>query len=941
MKNIITLDFNDNIIACLAGFLKENLLKGGNDLTSCAVVFGGKRPALFLKKELSGILKSGFFPPVSFSMDEFMEYAVNKKSRYAQASDLDTSFMIYNIAKKCVPGIISGREDFVRFMPWALEIASFIDELDLERIDDSRLFNVEDIAEIGFEIPDNINEMLKNIVTIRKEYHKELKKKNIYSRGLKYLEASKNASKTSFDEFEKVIFCNPFYLHETEAGVIKSLMESGKGVLFFQKDDSRWKAFEKTENALGIKLDVKKGTKFSYGLNIHKGFDSHSQAALAGEILKNEKSPEKVVIVLSESGSIMPVLWEIPENIAEFNVSAGYSLKKSSLYDLVALIFKAQVTRKESEYYTGDYLKVLLHPFIKNMDMGKGAVVTRIIVHKIEEILLGIEETALAKSTFFELTRIETDEKLLNIIIEQLRHMGQKEKPGEITGVIRKLHNIAFGIWEAVDSFSGLAASMEEILSGVLNRSFKKNVPLNLKAAEKLYSISDEFKRSGFNKMIFPKEDIFKVFESRLDGAVISFAGSPLRGLQILGLFETRALNFETVIVMDANESVLPSLRLNEPLIPRQIMISLGLNRLEQEEEIQRYHFTRLISSAKNVHLIYDDSFGKERSRFIEELIWKKEKEKKKQQEFMRREARFRVDVLEKREGINKNPKVISYLKDFCFSPSSADTYVNCPLQFYYQYVLGLEEKEELCDEPQGNEIGIFIHDLLEDGYRRFVGKSMVINDSFRKSFNDLFEKRFRDRMEARMGPDAFMVKDVLKYRLERFLDNEEGRDVREIICLEKGHFGDTISFPSGNVRFKYRIDRVDRLEDGYILVIDYKTGMMPRPPADLKKLEEMSFDRISIKDTIHSFQLPIYYSFVKSKYSDLKINAALYNIREPGKFVYFIKQKNIETADRTLEICMKALEAIILEIRDPCRQFESDTDSQSCRYCPFSGLCG
>ena len=109
---------------------------------------------------------------------------------------------------------------------------------------------------------------------------------------------------------------------------------------------------------------------------------------------------------------------------------------------------------------------------------------------------------------------------------------------------------------------------------------------------------------------------MFRIFMNKLDHKPIAFSASPLKGLQILGLLETRSLNFENVLILDVNENSLPKLKIYEPLVPREVMISLGLNRLEKEEEIQRYQFKRLLSGARKVYLIYEESSKKEKAGF-------------------------------------------------------------------------------------------------------------------------------------------------------------------------------------------------------------------------------------------------------------------------------------------------------------------------------------
>ena len=159
----------------------------------------------------------------------------------------------------------------------------------------------------------------------------------------------------------------------------------------------------------------------------------------------------------------------------------------------------------------------------------------------------------------------------------------------------------------------------------MLEKSFVSSHPLNLKVLERIYEIIDELKDAEFKEQTFPQEDIFKILESKLKEEKVSFKGSPLKGLQILGLLETRALTFDNVIIMDANENILPKISVYEPLIPRQIMEGLGLERLKQEEEIQRYHFMRLVMGAKSAYFVYDDNPEKERSRFLEEIIWQRQ----------------------------------------------------------------------------------------------------------------------------------------------------------------------------------------------------------------------------------------------------------------------------------------------------------------------------
>ena len=156
---------------------------------------------------------------------------------------------------------------------------------------------------------------------------------------------------------------------------------------------------------------------------------------------------------------------------------------------------------------------------------------------------------------------------------------------------------------------------------------------------------------------------------------------------------ETRSLNFKNVIILDVNDQVLPYLKIYEPLVPQEVMISLGLNRLENEEQLQRYLFRRLLAGSENGHLIFQENPRNELSRFAEELIWQRQKQEGRLDVLEIPKACFSIQSLAQRLVIDKEKDVLEYLKNIRYSASRIDVYLFCPLRFYYQYVLGLKKK--------------------------------------------------------------------------------------------------------------------------------------------------------------------------------------------------------------------------------------------------------
>lgn len=935
MERIITYSFGEDFIAKLAAFLSNNFLKANNDLSRVVCVFGGRRPALFLQRELAKRIKKAYVPPRFFSMDEFIDYLVLPQ-RQQKINDLDACFFIYSLAKKHIPTLLEGRESFSAFLPWAREIISFIEQVDLEDIKNQSLLSIEKSASIGYEIPQNINHLLTQITSLRDAYHKILAEKNLSSRGIRYLQAAESVQSRSWEKFETVIFCNFFYLHATEHKIIKEIYQNGKGICIFQGSQDKWPVLATNAKKLSIVIKPKEEIT-QPDFSLYQGFDMHSQVGIVGEILAKIKNKDNTLIVLPQPQTLIPLLTEISPLLNEVNISLGYPLKRSSLYVLFDLISKAQEQRRDGTYYTKDYLNLLRHPLVKNLEMGENSATTRVMVHKIEEFIQGQEDTSIGGSLFLSLGEIEAEERIYLRVQEVLGNMDISISQAECKRLLIRLHELFFYSWEGIINFDQFSVIFRELLNILVEKSKLGHFPFNLKVVEKLYKIGQELESLSFKREKFGSNEIWEIFQQKLQGELISFTGSPLRGTQILGLLETRSLSFENVIIMDLNEAVLPKLKIYEPLIPREVMLNLGLNRLEKEEEIQRYQFMRLVSSTKKVHLIYEENQEREKSRFIEELLWAKQKKLKKLEVVIIPKARFAVEVASSVPSIKKTKDMIQFLKKATYSASRLNTYLNCPLQFYYQYVLGLKEREDLLQDPQASHIGTFIHELLADTFEVFVGRKPVISKVFRKNFFKKMEEKFQ-KLARRMRSDSFLLKQIIDNRMNKFLDNEVKRNVAKIISLECEREG-IWELDNKAIRFRYTADRIDELEDKSIVVIDYKTGGANVVPKRLSALSAMKMNREAIKETIKSFQLPLYYYFTAKKYPGIEVNAEIYNIRTCERKA-FISKEDLPQKGKIEELFLRGLEAIFRELFDPDIPFSPEREERKCQFCPFTLLC-
>jgi hypothetical protein len=939
MKNVITYNLSDDFIARLASYIHTNFKNSDNDYSRVACVFGGRRPGLFLRRQLSRHIRGSFIPPAHFSIDDFIEYLIPASLRRRPLEELDASFIMYTLAGQHFPSLLKGNMSFAGFLAWAKELVSFIEQLDLEQIDNKSLLDIEKSAEIGYDIPESINRLLEHISQLRTRYHETVESRGMYSRGMRYRLAAQCVQKAGLDEFDAVIFCNFFYLHASELEILKAILDKKKGICVFQGSEQKWSVLERIGRQLGKSILTEEPKASDSNVYFYEGFDMHSQASLARHILDTKiGKKENALILVPRPQMLIPLLSEISSGLDDFNVSMGYPLQRSSLYSLFYSLRKVQESKKGNYYYSKDYLDVLKHPLVKNLKIDDDPRITRVMVHKIEELLGGSQESSIGGSLFVTLEDIESQGILYEGVVDTLGHMQIASSRKACQGVLGRLHDILFRSFTEVKDFASFSQRLKALLEVLTTRSMILNFPFNLKVIEKLHRICEEFTKAMFSREPFDPEEIWEIFENKLSGEMISFSGSPLRGTQILGLLETRSLSFENVIVVDANESILPKLKIYEPLIPREVMLHLGLNRLEKEEEIQRYQFMRLIRSSRNAHLIYATDDVNEKSRFIEELLWRKQVASQSLEKFVIPRACFPIKVSSAQTRVPKTPQMLAFLEDQVYSASRINTYLACPLQFYFQYVLGLKEKEDLLENPQSSCIGTFIHELLNEAFQKFKGKKPVIDAGFTKYFFAVMEDKFEREVARRMKSDSFLLKGIIKARLSRFLENERARDVVKILSLEEERSSE-YTFNGKSIRFKYTADRIDELPDGSFRIIDYKTGVSDSVPKKLKVLEDMDMNRDSFKENIRSFQLPLYYYFFSKDFPGRDINAELYSIRTLER-KSFICSEDYSRKANIMHICLEALGFLFEELFDPGKPFCPDKQERQCRFCPFGDMC-
>ena len=319
-------------------------------------------------------------------------------------------------------------------------------------------------------------------------------------------------------------------------------------------------------------------------------------------------------------------------------------------------------------------------------------------------------------------------------------------------------------------------------------------------------------------------------------------------------------------------------------------------------------------------------------------MLWAKQVKDKRVDVIDAPKASFSVQIVPQYVTIKKTADMVEFLKSCTYSASRVNTYLQCSLKFYYQYVLGLREKDDLLDDPEASHIGSFIHGLLEETFRQFQGRKPLIDKKFRNYFSAKMDEKFEKEIATRMKSDSFLLKKIIENRMVRFLDNESVRNVAKLICLEENRTG-LITLNNLAVKFRHTIDRIDEFQDKSIVIIDYKTGSTNYIPKKFEALSNMEMHVEAIREDIKSFQLPIYYYFSALDFPNVDLNAELYSLRTLERKA-FISDEGRSKKDKIMAICLKALEIVFAEMFDPEAGFKPNKDENKCQYCPFTALC-
>ena len=882
-------------------------------ISELTFVLPNKRAGVFLKQELAKQVNSPVFLPEIISVEDFVE----EVSQLKQLNNLEALLEFYALYTSITPK--QEVESFDRFSKWATIVLQDFNEIDRHLVDPVKIFNyLSAIQEINhWSLDPSPTKMIRGYLKFWKQvsryyaaFSEYLLNQGLGYQGLIYKNAIDNLETyLQSTKRKKHIFIGFNALNAAESRIIQALLHHQIAEVFWDAD----KLFlESPYHDAGLFMRRYKKEWPYYKSNPFNSITTHyttpktihitgapkqiSQVKYVGELISalyTQHKLENTALVLADENLLLPILSALPSEVKSANITMGLPLAQVPLASFIDQWFKLQITAS-GRYYHKDIIGVLGHPFLAplfqtNQDNHSQNIINNIrrdnlMALSCEELLALAPEAESPLRLLFEPCRANPKaaiQQLLRLFLELKKQYNDK-------GVNNTLY------LEYIYRFSALFQQIE-------NYDAAHNIVDSITTLQHLF------------KDVLTKE-------------TLDFKGQPLNGLQIMGMLESRVLDFETVIIVSVNEGILPAGKTKNSFIPFDVKIENNLPTYKEKDAVYTYHFYRLLHRAKAVHLVYNTEpevlKGSEPSRFIAQLELEDH-----------HQCRHQI-LTPKVPKISTSPLLVKKTKPILeslqalaergLSPSSLGQYIRNPIDFYNQKILGLKENNDLEETIKATTFGSVVHYTLEAFYKPFVGQQLdiekllelkpKIEPTVRQFFKELYKKG-----DITRGKNLISF-EIAKRYISNFIDYE-------IEFLKKGHIvqlkaleapinatldSSELAFP---VCLRGNIDRIDTC-DGTLRILDYKTSKVNQTDLNLVDWAPLIED---YKAHNKSFQLLMYaYILHKSNALPLPLEAGIYSFKNlnAGVIKFTKKDKPGRGAHKQTQITPKLLEAFEAQLK-------------------------
>lgn len=941
------------------------------EIQEIAFVFPNRRAGIFFKKYLAEIIDGPLFSPTVTTVTDLF----TQLSALQPADHIYLLFTLYRHYAELYPQ----KESFDEFVPLGETLLNDFDDVDKYMADARQLFtNIHDLKEIDAHFGSPLTEeqvayirrFWKNFIPIGESdnkshfvslwsilydlyerFRQDLRNDGLGYEGMIFREVAEQAGSGTIKlPYRRIVFVGLNVLNRAEEQLMNALKKSGMADFYW--DDKAPTLQDEYNRAAYFLRPNAKAFPSQLSLAEDKAEPTFPRIELMGipsavgqakqceiilrELLKRQAipSPEKALntaIVLPDEHLLLPMLYAIPEEINPINITMGYTLANTAVAGLIDILFDLQKhIRPGGEcplFYHRNVLALLSNRYLQLSGQDE---VNRLAsdIRKHNKVFVSQEElgvTPLLKHIFADLKNAnEACEYLLSLLVMLQSELDDADEKAE----------------NGSNNLSVIALEREFIYHYYL-------------AVNRLKGIMQE------NGIEMNVATFFKLLKKLTAGIAIPFEGEPLSGLQIMGVLETRALDFENVIILSMNEGIFPVKKVAPSLIPYNLRKGFDLSTTEHQDSIYAYYFYRLINRAKNVYLLYDtrteDMASGEVSRYVYQLKY-----------------HYRLPINEHIVGypvmarksraisVPKDEYVQSQLRryfkggDRHLSASAINTYINCPLQFYLSYVENFQESDEVEEGIDAGVFGSIYHGVMQRIYDRMTGvviqaealKAAERDDKLITSFIEeaFAENYFKTKQPKPLTGQNYLVGEVIRKYVKKTLAVDRAftpftyltseRLIKRVHPLGDGR----------EIQLKGFIDRIDSTA-GKMRIVDYKTG---KDKTDFKSIEEL-FDKEKKERRKAIMQVCMYAMMVTDEdRPETAIVPAIYQVQElfsASTFDPSIKMGYSPLDDyATIDLPFRqAFNTCLQEIFDPDTPFTQSVrmgDDGPCAYCPFAVIC-
>jgi hypothetical protein len=939
------------------GHLADDLMQHyAGSLSEIVIVFPNKRASVFFAKEASKLITKPIWMPAIVSISELFL----QESELALGENLALNYELY----KCYVQLSGSDESFDSFIHWGETVLNDFDDIDKYLIPTKDIFcTIRDTREIEqlfdyltdeqreairkfwgsfafSKLSKHQNEFVNTWEMLPKLYSlfkRSLQEKGISYEGMAYRKVAENIKKGHvLDTSSRDIAVAGFNaLNECEKVLFRHFAKTGRSRFYWDYDNYY---MDSRINEAGhfmrdnIREFPSDGRFFGFDnllsdkkIEIIGTPTKIAQTKIASQILSGIAAAENdltsTAVVLASENLLVPMLHSLPGEVSTANVTMGYPLNITPTFSFIDSLLELHRYEKNGRFYHKTVIAVLSHQFISS---------------RFEDEKMGIQTYMLSRNAIYLGGDVlAPNETLANIF-----------KAVPAAGLIAYLQETILLIADMLkaedDSESRYALEIE-----CMYAAYTELRLLNDLLAEESIELTD-------------RKTLVRIIKKSLNKASVSFIGEPLSGLQILGVLETRLLDFKNLIVLSLNEGIFPRGKPSPSFIPYRIRTGFGIPTVKHQDSIFCYYFYRLLQRAENVWMLYstqasDDTKG-ELSRYVSQLKYSGK--------FSVTESfpEFRVESLPRPEiTVAKCAEVEAELSRYIsgkgrdsLSPSAINNYIDCPLRFYFKYIAKLAAADKIPELLDERQFGIIFHAAMQSIFQDRIGAELsaerlaalaadtpMIEAHLRRAFTQLFEKGSETDIEI-TGNNAVEFEILKKYVSNTIMADVAYAPIK-LVYLEEWL---SAAFPAGggiSASISGIADRIDEAAGGNIRIIDYKTGKT-----------ELAFD--SIEELFHSaakrnrpaFQTLLYAACYCKKYDTKKpVSPSIYSIRgffsDTGHVIGIGSEKKYDPITRYQDYAPEfenLLSELLTEIFDTSVPFTQASDKDICQFCDYSAIC-